>query len=318
MTKFILKTVIFVFVFVVILLLLLKLSEAMIAWRAAEMFGLGRRVHIVFAGDSNVECAINDSLIPGSVNIASSSEAYLYTYVKLRAILKNNPQISTVFLGYSVHSLGRSVDRKYLYDSGNLAYRLPFLSHLMEREEKSLLWRNNPKTCFLAIFAIIKQNFSTAIVDARVFGRNLPYGGYLYLKRDKLDEGKRLFAVDPNPLKKSDAQVRYLMKIAQICREYSVKLILLDTPKHPFYCARITGIAKAQWIDVAHGLSPAEIMDCSQYELPDTCYGDLTHLNDQGAALFSISEVLTRRVMMAAKPLSEVKSMDIGDKVVKP
>jgi hypothetical protein len=39
-----------------------------------------------------MECAINDSLISNSINIAQSGEAYLYTYVKIKSLLEYNKQ----------------------------------------------------------------------------------------------------------------------------------------------------------------------------------------------------------------------------------
>ena len=53
---------------------------------------------ILLAGASHIQCDIDDSLIPGAVNIARSSERYLFTWLKLSRYFAANPELEAVVL----------------------------------------------------------------------------------------------------------------------------------------------------------------------------------------------------------------------------
>ena len=51
----------------------------------------------VFLGHSHAQAAYNDKLIDSAFNLASSGEAYFYTYVKLNKILEDNSDKKIIF-----------------------------------------------------------------------------------------------------------------------------------------------------------------------------------------------------------------------------
>ena len=65
----------------------------------------------VYLGDSHIQYAINDSIIPNSLNLATTSESFYFSYYKLKLLLDNNPAVENVYLGFSYHSLSNYYER---------------------------------------------------------------------------------------------------------------------------------------------------------------------------------------------------------------
>ena len=72
-------------------------------------------INTLVIGDSHTELAINDSLLNNTLNISTPAEGYIFTYMKLRNILKNNSQIRNIMLGVSYHNFSSYYD-KYIYE----------------------------------------------------------------------------------------------------------------------------------------------------------------------------------------------------------
>ena len=60
--------------------------------------------------NSHTECAINDRIIKTSINLSFSADTYFWSYVKLKTISKNNPNIKTIVLNFGYRSLVRNTD----------------------------------------------------------------------------------------------------------------------------------------------------------------------------------------------------------------
>jgi hypothetical protein len=88
-------------------------------------------------------------------------------------------------------------------------------------------------------------------------------------------------------VEKSIVQEKYLKMISELCRQNSVNLILFSTPKYKTYNANIDENIRKIWLQVRNSLSLDSLADFSAFVLPDSCYGDLTHLNYKGAEVFS-------------------------------
>ena len=101
MKKFLIRLILFALIIASFITGLIIVSDFAIKQRKHILLKLSNDTDIVFAGNSTVECAVDDKLIAGSVNIAQSGEAYLYSYVKIKALSEVNKQIKTVFLGFS-------------------------------------------------------------------------------------------------------------------------------------------------------------------------------------------------------------------------
>ncbi|GHT65454.1 hypothetical protein AGMMS50239_25330 [Bacteroidia bacterium] len=79
--------------------------------------------------------------------------------------------------------------------------------------------------------------------------------------------------------------VLLLRRIVRIfCNEKEVKLILFNTPV--YQVDKYTDQAKFDSLRIAI-LPDVDYMDFSDFLLPDSCYGDIGHLNYHGAEIFS-------------------------------
>lgn len=287
--RFILRISLFIIAFIAFASALYIVSDICINFRKQHFLALKKNITIIFSGDSNIECAINDSLIPHSINIAQSGEAYLYTYVKLKALLEYNKQIKTIFVGFSFHTLDKSYDDLWLFDNEFVIEKNKSYNYLLGLNEKKIIFMNNPKSYLQGITECIKENF--VVIGKSYFSGTINnFGGYRYLVRDKLQ--KNIALIDS--LKKNDFhfdegknQIKYVKLISDLCRQNNVKLILLNVPKHKVYTKSFNYNIKDYGMTVQSVLMQDSLLDLSAMPLNDSCYGDVTHLNYKGAIVFS-------------------------------
>jgi hypothetical protein len=293
--RFLGKCLLFGVLMVMLISLLFKISDFAIKQKMPQFFKISNDINIVFAGDSNVECSINDSIVKGSLNIAQSGEAYLYSYVKLRELLDCNKQIKTVFIGFSFHEILKEKEDLLLFQDSYIIEKIKLYNYLLNKTEKGLIFKNNHLAYLKGFLQSIFNNVvvfakSCASTDSRSI--LVDFGGYLYLYGNKLKEDIRL---QENTKQESSGkspekglqQEKYLKMISQLCRQRSVRLILLNTPKHSYYSNRITKEIKDNWLSVRNSLPQDSLMELSSFPLSDSCYYDITHLNCIGANLFS-------------------------------
>ena len=290
MKQFLVKTALFVLVIATWLIVLVAGSEYLIKQRKDLLLKLNTDIETVFAGNSAVECAVDDNLIPGSVNIAQSGEAYLYSYAKLKALCNVNKQIKTVFLSFSFVDPLIEKEESWLYSDEFIIEKVQYYNYLLDAPEKSFIMRNNPKAYFKGLTRSV-FNSLTSVIKSFTHespGSQLPnFGGYKYLVRDKLGADPGEDAGNQPAIQKSYQQEKYLIMISEFCRENSIRLVLLNTPKHKSYYENVDeGILKI-WYDARNLLEQDSLLDLSAYELPDSCFGDLSHLNYRGTRVFS-------------------------------
>src|ERR1700757_670909 len=75
-----------------------------------EKIKINAEVTTIICGDSHAQCAVDDSILNHSLNVANSGEPYIYTYNVIKVLKNDNPQIKVVILGYSFHSLAKAED----------------------------------------------------------------------------------------------------------------------------------------------------------------------------------------------------------------
>jgi hypothetical protein len=296
MKRFISRVSIFIILFVSFVGSLYILSDIYLNQRKQYFLKLNSNVRMIFAGDSNVECAINDSIILNSTNIAESGEAYLYTYSKLKALFDYNNQINTVFLGFSFSDIEKGTEDRWLFDNGSIIEKNKSYNYLLDYPERALILKGNPKSYIQGIRDYTMANI-IAILKSYRPNKNIDFGGYKYLIRDKLQENiKRYNSSKDYAFQEGKYQVKYLRMISELCHQKSVKLILFNAPKHKYYTSTINPDLKKRWISIRNSLENDSLLDISSISLPDSCYGDLTHLNYKGAKI--ISKYLNEKISL--------------------
>ncbi len=285
MKQFILRISLLIIILVSFISFLYLISDFYLNYRKQYFLKLKSNIDIVFAGDSHVECALNDSLIPNTINIAHSGEAYMYTYVKLKTLLKYNPQIKTIFLSFSPYKLDKKMEDLWLFNDEFVIEKNKSLNYLLTWQERKLIFENNPKIYLEGIRDYTISNF-TAIIKSYLLKKLINFGGYKFLVRDELQENiSKNDTARHNHFEKGIYQLKYLVLISELCHQKSVKLILIDTPKYKTF--KTDKNITLYWDSVSKITRFDSVLDVSRMFYPDSYYGDVTHLNYKGAEVFS-------------------------------
>lgn len=290
MKRFLSKFCLFALIIFIFFAGLVLFSDSIISRRKDNLLLLNKDIEYVFAGNSAVECAVDDRLVEHSVNIAESGEAYLYSYAKIKAIIEANQQISTVFIGYSFADILLEKEEGWVYSDEFIIEKVQYYNYLLAPQDRMLLFTRNPRAYTKGLIKSVVNNLSTALranSEPKSPGQLIKFGGYKYLIRDKLEVDPGVDLNNDMPVKKSVQQEYYLTRISELCRESSVRLILLTTPKHISYTENLDKTNLQLWSDVRKSLPSDSLLDLSTFTLPDSCFGDLSHLNYRGAEQFS-------------------------------
>lgn len=245
---------------------------------------------ILILGDSNAECAVNDSIFNQSINFSSSSDSYFYSYLKLKKLTKDNENIDTLFLSFSPHNI---FDNGWLSNGSQIYSRFKIYYPLMNFKDVLFLLKVNPKQLIKSTPSISKHFFIN-IVDF-MKGKPLLPGEYQALNTNilkevqaklKNDEELPFFKI-PKTFDVSIDEITYLNKIIAYCNEKKIKLFFVNFPKRK----ELLKYAKygVKQFNTYYDLNYSKIdyLDFSSFSMPDSCYGDFVHLNISGSTFFS-------------------------------
>lgn len=245
----------------------------------SQMLHLSDDIHSVFLGNSTFEYGIDDRKIPNTKNFAQNAETIDLLYAKLKILKTANPNLDTVYIE--------------LDDIILLNTKMPsVLSHPYLINEFTLkdIFTNLTHRSFERNTAYISHIYDFIKIRPLIIGNikggditQLGIGGYSNLYRDKLTED----------LKNRSSQVKqeipeiniyYYNSVIEYCKEKGISPIFLATPVH-----------KSTWNKNIHKsfkekyFPEIKMIDCSNMELPDSCFGDRYHLNHKGARIYSDS-----------------------------
>lgn len=277
MKKFVIKTAMFAVIIICIVTMIFKITINF----EYHIMKVPENVNKLFLGNSTIETSVDDRIVPNSINLAVSSEHIEFCYAKLKIMKKVNPQIDTVFMG--VEDIIFYKDKDDVWSHLNHPFFVSEFSIediITNLKYRDIKWN----TGYLKNLFITVELFNIARLGANP--RNISRGGYLYLERDKLQKNIDLIAENPRQLKNPDTispQILYFMnRIINYCHENGIELILMSSPKH-----------KEAWRErsylVLHKryFPQLKLYDFCEIEYPDSCYGDVFHLNHRGAKVFS-------------------------------
>ncbi|MDT0295351.1 hypothetical protein ACFQ3R_14460 [Mesonia ostreae] len=271
------------------IILLITISTSYIE-KNYSSFEFQSNLTYLVVGDSHPECAFNDSLIPNFKNIAESGEAYFYNYSKIKPVILQNPSIKVVFIEYTNNQINDYMNERIWADA-YISDRYPRYSSFMNLEENLMLFKNNPSAYTNALSLSIRKK------SVRIFKNDLDFstkiGGYLYLKRDKTDSiinsrtklKDTASSVTPDTIDISEANLSYLDEIIRFCKINDKKVILIRSPQHKKYAGYMNEEKYKQILNTRY--ADLEYLDFSNFPLSNSEFGDLTHLNYKGAAIFS-------------------------------
>jgi hypothetical protein len=298
-----------VFIFTILTISIISLS-AILYYNIKDKYFINNNLQLksgvttLIIGDSHAETTFDDSIIPHSQNIAFHAEHFLFTYFKLKKVLEANPQIKKIIISYGPHNISKGADvTLFSMDRTSRSFARYFM--LLNREavwdiySPSQNWRiNYLKWKYYIPFQLkLEAKLISKLVQGKFIKlKDFPFIGKFYAS------SKHVFADVNTPiqghyynkgelLKKSDLAIKYLYKIADLCEENNVKIILINTPVHkkyheliPKYFSDYYTVLTSKIINKYNNI---EFIDYSQYHLPDEYFGDYHHVNVKGAEVIS-------------------------------
>ncbi len=241
----------------------------------------------VIVGDSHPAWAINDTAIPGLRNISLNAEGYKYTYAKLQHLLRTDPGVKRIYLGFSYHNLSSYFD-EYVTGPTFRFFASRYLAVLAPADLLELAW-NSPRHVPDLLTGLIREGFPPGVRGTcQLYGRfsEEPMTGEFDFSTMERRIAEQYY-LDGKVRGESAQNVRYLEKIVELARSHGVQLVLLDTPLHTEYEKRVPAEFRERYTRFIekHGLEVFDFRDLSLSAsdfLPD---GD--HTNFRGAALAS-------------------------------
>ncbi|MDN3676895.1 hypothetical protein QWY90_06185 [Flavobacterium paronense] len=282
MRIFIKKTVLFVSIPIVCFTLFIVILE-FINYEIATSERLDSSITTVFIGDSHIAQAINDSRLENCVNDAQTSESLYFSYYKLKILLKNNPSIKDVYLGFGYHSVTSYYDKFILGEFSN-AISSRYFSLLPFNEKLRIL--NANRNDFFSYLKVVVKNDILNILR----GRKTYHGGFANsfsnTKAIEWSIKKRVLTQYYNEGSLSDyslLNIEYLNKIEELCKKSNVNLILVNTPIYKLYKNKIPEKFKVKYKQLSEGMK-IKILDLSDLLSKEYLFiPDGDHVSQEGA-----------------------------------
>lgn len=195
-------------------------------------YKLPKEKTILVAGDSSCECAINPEYFSSAVNVASSGTATLFTYMKIRKFVEENPQIDKVVISCQPNTF---ISKSWL--SIAFTIKIPAYISLLEKNEVADVLDN--KYFYIGLLKTPFQEFGATlrIIYKKLQGLDTSYqelniGRFRALNGSIITENqqKKTLLFDRNDIIR--LHQLYFDKIIQYLNDKEVEVILLNTPKY--------------------------------------------------------------------------------------
>lgn len=273
------------FLFLCSLLLILLIPPIVYFFQMRGELTAYEGVRTLVLGDSHTQNGVNDKQLKQSINVSSSGESYIYSFIKLKHLLRSNNNIENLVLAFAPHNFDTEVDSLWLYDNSNVLKKVGSLYPFIRKEEWQFLIRNK----LLAPVTILQKIFYESIysVEVQMIMRKMPFvGGYT-------PNDKKFSCSDmpndyklPKPSEQlSKPQLLYFNKIRDLCRANDIKLYLINTPTY----------TEQKLFPISKLIQPDEVLlDWSRMPLSEKYFADCNHLNPLGAQYItdSLSKIL--------------------------
>ena len=252
-----------------------------INFKQFDEYKLKPNVTSVFIGDSHIQLSIDDNIIPNCINVSQIGEPYCFTYIKIKNLLKNNPSINNVYLGFSYHNLSSFYD-DYIYGKycNNISSKYFFI---LSNSQKFKFIKVNSNNLSEYLKNILKKSIKKAYTSNS-------YNRYVNTSANNESMKRRIFFqfYSNNHLNTfSKNNLYYLQKIIMLCKNKKINLELINTPLHPYFRNKIPlkFINKYNDYIIANKL---KIIDLQDLKLNNDCYTpDGDHVSRKGQSITS-------------------------------
>lgn len=281
MKKFI-KRGVFFLIITGIVSLIVGLLSVLISNKTFD-YNFKEEKNILIVGNSHTECSISDKILSNSVNISQSASSYFYSYIKVREFVKRNPTIDTVIVSFSDNDLFSEKER-WFSSTEKIRNKMTRMIFLFNKEDYLSLFYSNPLATSLQSF-ILYSDFYNLYIHRRSF-----IGRYNQLNKNKIKESILEFNQDTPKIdyKIALTELKYLLKIYELCEKEGIHLILLNSPVHPVLQSHFSLIKDRNYKIASEKMANATYLDHSSFKLDNSMFADLSHLNDKGSLTYSL------------------------------
>lgn len=240
--------------------------------------------HILFLGNSLVQTGVDDHIVSDARNFARSAEAMEYVYAKVKLAKRYNPQLDTVIIDFDNVMPFTPSRHPELFSPLFFDIYTPRDAWGVVRFGNWENWEHHFSHPFDALklydfgIAMLKPDFNMR--DANAVGGYLPLQRFEYQKF--VEEGRENIYVDKEPKPFNELALYFMDRTVDFCRANGITLMFLVTPQPPQQNAdlRYKHLISTRYAGVP-------LLDFRERQMPDSCYGDLIHLNVYGARQFS-------------------------------
>ncbi|MGE5409533.1 MAG: hypothetical protein ACM3MI_01135 [Clostridiales bacterium] len=246
----------------------------------SNIFVLDKNIHVLILGDSRTKYDLNDKILSNTFNLSNDADSYFYSYLKLKALTKSNPQITTLILSFSQHNIEKMIENRWLLNDTHINQRLKIYYVLLDTDDFLFLLKQKPVEIFTNLFPQI-------IYPLKLFqGRDL-YGGFSDMDhndlKEEIDSYLKKTKGNEEEFLESSIETKYLDKIKEYCNIKRIKLILINPPLHKTLNSKQENL----YAYYNKHLLDVPFLDFSKLDLPDSCFSDLVHLSPAGSNYFS-------------------------------
>ncbi|WP_395052116.1 hypothetical protein [Flavobacterium sp.] len=245
--------------------------------------------NILILGDSQTQCALNDTVFNNAINLSESADTYFYSYLKLKKIIPHNTQIDTLFLAYAPHNVTKTQDN-WLVDESINGFKLPLHFFLFESSDLFNFAKIAPLQLIKNYPKVVAKNASHLF---RIYKKNpinkFGIGGYkaLFHELGESNTEKPASILQKKQTQYATTDLNYLKKIYNYCTNKKIKIILIATP----FNQEVVGVDKPylnKYITFAKEEIPnATLFNYSNYLMEKKFFADDVHLNHEGAKVFT-------------------------------
>jgi len=285
MKTFLQKTITFLGIpFIFILLLIAFFSFNL----SSKKYTIASNISEIYVGDSHIRLSVNDSLLTKSKNLGENSEAFYFSYYKIKKILSANPNIKKLYLGVSYHSLSDYYDNYIFGEYSSVISQCYFFTLPVNGQLKYLYYNVKNLSYYKGIIEsgvckLYKKNVPFLGAYSNEFGQT---SASVKTMNDRLNE--QFFYANGKLKYFSLNQLFYLKEIINLCKDYDIDLVFFNTPLHSYYRNKLP----KEYIEKYNTLIKEEnlnLIDFSALPLNDDCYiPDGDHVSQKGASIMTI------------------------------
>jgi hypothetical protein len=250
-----------------------------------EDMKLAKNIHTLILGHSHTANSCNTKYIKNSINLASSGEAYIYTYFKAKKVIETNPQIKKVYVEFTNNQIDKHMDN-WIWDDTHLQYNFISYGVLMDYDALSLLYKKNPSGFVTAFSKGLFNNLLKMVPSKK---RKIQYGSMGGFKTNnqifintKVPKNKKMTSSN---YEISESNIYYLEQIVKYCKQRKIEVILVRSPMHKTYDVSFS--EKEHNKILSKKFKDIKFIDNKDFPIPDNGFQDIEHLNSIGAKFYS-------------------------------